>query len=142
MEPDNQPQPARSARRLPPDDPAPAPAQDLAPVTGTSGSASGLYGLLAGSDTRDGGQPSQNGGRDAVIDALTAPPPPPDPDLRLVTLGVRIPQYMATALRTMAFLRHRRQQELVREALLQYVPADLLSECRAAEQERDRGGPS
>lgn len=152
MEADNMP---RSRRRPPDEDPPAAPATEAAPphpapaasaaepgrdlerVGDTSDSASKLASKLAESDTpdtdRDGATDNGDHGAGPTVplSALTTAPPV-DPELDLVNLGVRVPRYLAEAIRTQAFLQRTKQQDVVLAALRgeQPLSADLVNECR------------
>jgi hypothetical protein len=88
--------------------------------------------------------PTDSGQRDSQgpsipLAALLARPPI-DPDLNLVSLTVRVPEYIAEAVRMLALLqrtpagRRRSQQDIAAEILRKGLPPDLLAECyRAAE---------
>lgn len=130
-QPDNQP----SRRRPPEDEPPPAPTgRDLTPVPDTPDSASKLASTLARSgepDTTADERPGDQTEPKVPLSALTNPPPV-DPELDLVNLGVRVPRYLAQAVRTQAFLTRRSQQDIVLAALRgeQPLSPELLDECR------------
>lgn len=145
MEPDNQPSAGHSRRRPPDEDlgqqgppAAPGTGRELEPLSDTPDSASTLARKLAGSDnsgasSADTSAPTgdQPAGPTVPLSALTAAPPV-DPELDLVNLGVRVPRYLAQAVRTQAFLARHSQQDIVLAALRgeQPLSPELIDECR------------
>lgn len=101
---------------------APAPAPRPAPVD-TSDIAS-LHASNIGQD-QAGEQVTQGISLDDFIAGR------PDPDLDLVTSTVRIPRYLAEALRLTSQLKKRPAQYVVADALRAELPAELVARCRA-----------
>jgi hypothetical protein len=81
-----------------------------------------------------------SGGMSIPLSALLAPPV--EPEMDLVPINVRVPRYVAEALRVAALLARGRtgQQGIVAEALKRHLPRELLDEAYRAAGGGDRAG--